>query len=90
MAKDKRVEVLFDPKDYRLLEDAAHREGKSVGHMIREAVAKYVVQPTQDERQRALEWVFSQDLGPPGSPEEIKEDILRDMDEGLAESLEAD
>lgn len=59
MAKDKRVEVLFEPSEYRTLEDAAHREGMSVGHVIREAVAKYVAGPTQEQRRKALENILS-------------------------------
>ncbi len=72
MAKDKRVEVLFEPGDYRLLEEAARREGKSVGGVIREAVAKYVVQPTEEECRRAWEDLMSIEGGPAGTPEEIK------------------
>lgn len=92
MAKDKRVEVLFDPKEYRVLEDAAHRDGKSVGHIIREAVAKYVVTPRQEDRLRAIEHLRSLKGmgGPVGSPEEIKEAILRGYDEDDARLHETD
>jgi predicted transcriptional regulator len=88
MAKDKRVEVLFDPADYKRLEEVARREGKPVGAMIREAVAKYVVGPSEVEREAAwadfLE-ICQQELGGPvGSPEEIKEEILKGYDEDEA------
>lgn len=90
MAKDRRVEVLFDPKEYRVLEDAAHRDGKSVGHVIREAVAKYVTGPTTDERERAWNDFFSLrgQGGPSGSPEEIKEEIARSYYEAILKDEE--
>jgi hypothetical protein len=85
MTKDKRVEVLFEPSDYKRLEEVAHREGKAVGAMIREAVAKYVTGPSEAEREAAwadfLEMCEQELGGPVGSPEEIKEEILRGYDE---------
>lgn len=85
MAKDKRVEVLFDPADYKRLEEVAHREGKAVGAMIREAVAKYVTGPSEAEREAAWAdfWKMAEEEvgGPMGSPEELKEEILRGYDE---------
>ena len=85
MAKDKRVEVLFEPADYRRLEEVARREGKPVGAMIREAVAKYVTGPSEVEREAAwrdmLAMAEESAGGPMGSPEEIKEEILRGYDE---------
>lgn len=90
MAKDKRVEVLFEPAEYRILEDAAHRQGKAVGAVIREAVAKYVVTPSAAERERALQDLLSIDGGIVGSPEEIKEEILRGYDEDDKRLYEAD
>jgi hypothetical protein len=94
MAKDKRVEVLFEPTQYRLLEEHAHREGTSVGGLIREAVAKYVTGPSGEERQRAWDDFFAMSDamvgGPSGSPEEIKEEILRGYDEDDARLYETD
>ena len=85
MAKDKRVEVLFEPQDYRLLEKEARRRGKSVGSLVREAVAKYVAGPSEAAREAAWEHFFAMGKagagGPSGSPEEIKEEILRGYDE---------
>lgn len=83
----KRVEILFDASEYRRLEELAQTKKRSVGSMVREAVAKYVLQPTDQERGEALEW-FAAQRGPVGSPEEIKEDILRAIDEGIEKSLE--
>lgn len=46
--------------------------------------------PGEEERREALDWILSQDIGPLGSPEEIKEEILKAIDEGIEKSLEAD
>jgi len=90
--KSKRVEVLFDPKEYRTLEERAQTEGRSVGSMIREAVAMYVVSPSEREKEEALEWIFAgeDDLG---SWEELKDIIQRGPAEEMMEierDLEAD
>jgi Ribbon-helix-helix protein, copG family len=81
--KSKRVEVLFDPKEYRTLEERAEAEGRSVGSMIREAVAMYVTSPSDRDKREALEWIFSRedDLG---TWEELKGAIQR----GPAEEME--
>jgi Ribbon-helix-helix protein, copG family len=91
MAKDKRVEVLFDPVDYKRLEEVARREGKPVGAMIREAVAKYVGGPSEAERERTLQDFLSINTGiDPGTPEDIKEVILKGYDEDDSRLYEAD
>jgi hypothetical protein len=89
VAKDKRVEVLFELQQYKRLEDAAHRAGKSVGAMVREAVEQYVVRPSEEERQRAWERMLSgvYDIGPVGSPEQLKEEIARGMYERTVKSM---
>ncbi len=85
MAKDKRVEVLFEPSEYKRLEAVARQKGKSVGHLIREAVAHYVVRPSEELREAAwrdiLAMAEERAGGPMGSPEEVKEEILRAYDE---------
>ncbi len=94
MAKDKRVEVLFDPADYKRLEEIARREGKPVGAMIREAVAKYVVGPSEAERAAAWEDLMAmaeQGLGGPmPSLEELKEEMARTQYEAIAKGLSYD
>jgi len=90
--KSKRVEILFDPKEYRTVEERAQVEGRSVGAMIREAVAMYCVRPTEEEKQEALEWILSRedDLG---TWEELKTAIQRgpaeEMDE-IERQIEGD
>lgn len=83
----KRVEVLFEPSEYRRLEAVARGKKRPVGSIVREAVEKYVLQPTEKERREAVEW-FATQRGPVGSPEEIREEILRAIDEGIEKSLE--
>lgn len=80
----KRVEVLFEPAQYRRLEEIARAQGRSVGALIREAVARYCLEPTQEEKRKALEWILSDedDLGP---WEELKEAILRAPAEEMVE-----
>ena len=85
----KRVEILFEPSEYRRLEELAGASGRSVGSVVREAVAKYVLQPSDEKRREAFEW-FAQQSGPVGAPEEIKEEILRALDEAIEKSLETD
>lgn len=85
----KRVEVLFEPSILRRLEEISHTQKRSVGSLVREAVEKYILEPTEGERGKALEW-FAAQRGPVGSPEEIKEDILAALDEALGKGLETD
>lgn len=90
MALDKRVEVLFDEKEYERLEEAARDRGHSVGSVIREAVAVYVTGRDEDARRRAVEWFRTHSEGPVGSPEEIKKDIEDAQYEAIVKSLETD
>jgi predicted DNA-binding protein len=88
MAKDKRVEVLFDPADYRRLEEVARREGKPVGAMIREAVEKYVTGPSDERRHQALQRLLSMNSGLAlGTPEELKEEMSRTQYEAIVKSM---
>lgn len=91
MAKDKRVEVLFDDTEYKRLEDEAHTRGRSVGWVVREAVAQYVTAPRQAEKGQAIEWLTSQtfeDLG--GDWDEVKREIADERARQLEKSLETD
>lgn len=91
MAKEKRVEILFEPRDYARLAEIARRERKSMGSLVREAVAKYMANPTEAEREAAWEDFFKMSDecvgGPVGSPEEIKAEIIAGMDEYLEKKL---
>ncbi len=88
MTKDKRVEVLFEPSDYERLQEVAHREGKAVGAMIREAVAKYVTEPSDERRRQAFKRLLSMNSGIDwGSPEDMKEELARAQYEAITKSL---
>ena len=86
--KSRRVEILFDPKEYRTLEERAQAEGRSVGAMIREAVAKYVVRPTDEERRKAAEWFASQTWDDIGDWAQVKEEIIQARVDAIEKSLE--
>jgi hypothetical protein len=55
--------------------------------MIREAVAKYVVGATQDDRRRAIQAMAAMQ-GPVGSPAEIKKTITDSRYKGILKSIE--
>lgn len=91
MAKDKRVEVLFEPRDYQRLEEIARRERKSVGSLVREAVAKYVTRPSNEEREVAWERLLSMNTGIDwGSPEELREEYARTKYESIVKGMDLD
>ena len=78
----KRVEVLFDPKQYASLEEEARRREKSVGALVREAVDRQFLQPTRRQKLAALRRLTSQQMDwPPW--EELKEEIIKSKVSGL-------
>lgn len=88
---NKRVEVLFEPSEYRRLEEIARSEKRSVGAVVREAVGKYVLRPTEEERRKAFRWLRSQtfeDIG--GDWEQVKEEIAEERARQIEKSLETD
>lgn len=87
----KRVEVLFETSEYRQLEEAARIKGRSVGSLIREAVAKYCLEPSEEERREAFRWLRSQtfeDIG--GDWEDVKREIIESRVRQIEKSLETD
>jgi len=88
--KSKRVEILFEPKEYKTLEERARVEGKPVGALVREAVAKYVIRPSDEERRKAFEWLSSQTMDFDSDWDKVKEEILKAYDEAIEKSLETD
>jgi hypothetical protein len=78
----KRVEVLFDPKQYASLEEEARRREKSVGALVREAVETQFLQPTRRQKLAAVRRLTSQQIDwPPW--EELKEQIIKAKVSGL-------
>ena len=91
MAKDKRVEILFEPTDYERLSEIARRDHKSVGSVVREAVAKYLTRPSDEERERAWETLLSTNSGIDwGTPEELKEEYGRTKYESIMNGMDPD
>jgi hypothetical protein len=74
MTLRKRVEVLFDPEKFTYLEQAAREQNTSVGHLIREAVAMYLV-PTMEKRHEAAQWLTTQEFDFGADWEELKEEL---------------
>ena len=60
-SKTKRVEVLFEPKEYKLIKKKAKSQKVSLGEFIRSAV-RSVVESDADEKKRALEELISGDF----------------------------
>ncbi len=54
MALTKRVEVLFDPDQFRELQSISRAKGETVGALVRKAVEQQYLRPTLAQRQRAL------------------------------------
>lgn len=89
MAKDKRVEILFEPTDYERLSEIARREHKSVGSVVREAVAKYITSPSEAQRSEAISRLLALESDIDwGSPEELSKEISRASYEAVARSLD--
>ncbi|MBI4340130.1 MAG: hypothetical protein HY680_09300 [Chloroflexi bacterium] len=59
MGLTKRVEVLFDPKQYALMEQIAHSRGETVGALVRKAVERQYLQPTQEQRRTAVQQLLA-------------------------------
>ncbi len=88
MAKEKRVEILFEPSDYERLAEIARREHKSVGGVIREAVAKYVTSPSDEKRRMALSRLRAMNTGIDwGTPEELSAEYARTRFRSIAKNV---
>ena len=84
----KRVEILFDEREYKRLEEIARVKKQSVGSLVREAVEKYVADPERAKKRKAVEWFRTHASGPVGSPEEIKKIISDAQYEALVKGLD--
>ena len=76
MSLTKRVEVLFDPEQYKLVERIARSRGETVGALVRRAVEQQYLGPTLEERKAAVHRLISQEIDF-GSWEEIKAELER-------------
>lgn len=55
----KRLEILFDPKEFEIIKKRAVAEGKSIANLIREAVREKVLDRDTKQKQKALKRLFS-------------------------------
>ena len=60
MPLTKRVEVLFEPEQYRVMEQVARSEGKSVGALVRKAVEQVYLTSTLEMRKAAVDGLLSE------------------------------
>ena len=60
MPLTKRVEVLFEPEQYRVMEQVARSEGKSVGALVRKAVEQVYLTSTLEKRKAAVDGILSE------------------------------
>lgn len=80
MALSKRVEVLFEEGEYEALRREAARRGVSVGELLREAVRRAYLRPSEEERRAAIRRILSREVDI-GTWEEVKPLIGRYVDE---------
>ena len=90
MKKTKRVEVLFEPSEYKTLEERAAADGVSVGHLVRDAVAKHVVDPRGKQRREAIKWITSQQFDFDPDWATVKKEIIEARVKAIEKSLEVD
>ena len=64
---ERRVQVLFDPDEYALLETTARQEQRSVASIIRESVHRTLAQPAS-ARQMALGRLLARADSAPAQP----------------------
>ena len=60
MALTKRVEVLFDPEEYRMVADIARARRVTVGALVRRAVEQIYLKPGLEQRQAAVEGILTE------------------------------
>ncbi len=58
----KRLEILFDPKEFDILKKKAMEEGKSVANLVRETMKEKILDSSMKQKERALKRLFSLDM----------------------------
>ncbi|OGO70409.1 MAG: hypothetical protein A2Z49_12325 [Chloroflexi bacterium RBG_19FT_COMBO_56_12] len=73
----KRVQAVLTDEQYALLSELSTESGKTISHLIREAVQKvYLEEVTQERRQAALESLLSLEA-PVADWEQMEAEIIR-------------
>ena len=62
MPLTKRVEVLFDPQQYQVLEELARCRRETVGALVRKAVEQQYLRPTLEQKQAAIDRLLSLEI----------------------------
>ncbi len=71
----RRVQTLFTPRQYQLLQEYAQEVKKPLSVVVREAVEQSLLEELEQQRKKAaLEWLCSQEL-PVGDWEEMEREI---------------
>ena len=60
MALTKRVEILFDPEEYRMVAEIARARGVTLGALVRRAVEQIYLKPGLLQRQSAVEGMLTE------------------------------
>jgi hypothetical protein len=60
VALTKRVEILFDPQQYVLMERIARARGETMGALVRRAVELQYLQPTWQQRRAAVRGILAE------------------------------
>lgn len=61
MALTKRVEVLFAPQQYALMEQIARARGETIGALVRKAVEQQYLGPTLEQRKAAVRAILAEE-----------------------------
>jgi len=81
----KRVQAMLTEQQFKLLQEYAQEVGKPLGVLIREAVEQSLIIDLERRRkQKALEWIFSQEL-PVDDWEAMERQIESRWEEGGSE-----
>ncbi len=83
MALTKRVELLLDPEQYARLEKIARARKESIGALIRQALAREYLQPSQEQKRAALQRILRQqiDFGPwERAKKEIGREVVKELE----------
>jgi len=71
-----RTQILFPEDEYRRLQEVAHEEGRSLGSVVREAVAKYQTGPSRQRHIAAAKRLLKMSL-PAADWPEMERNIMR-------------
>jgi len=63
MALNKRAEILFSQEELEALRREATRRGVSLGELVRDAVRRTYLKPSEVRRRAAIKWIISQEVG---------------------------